>query len=87
MHITPDVQISPDRKKLAGLSVGTTCLIRSIESEELMVGLMELGITLGERIVISDLAPMGGPMAIRFNGTKIAIRKEDAARILVEETK
>ena len=86
MHTTHFFKISAELKKLSSLSVGKTCLIRSIESEELKVGLMELGITLGERIIISDLAPLGGPIAIRFNGTKIAIRKEDAARIIVEET-
>jgi ferrous iron transport protein A len=77
-------EVNAPLHKLSELPLGTKGIIRKINSEEIKVGLLSLGLTLGEQVTLSDLAPFGGPIALKLHGTKVAIRKQDAASILVE---
>lgn len=73
-------------KKLSELPLGTHATIRSIGSEEIRVGLLNLGVSEGENVILSDAAPLGGPIAFKLHGTKVALRLHDASQILVEVT-
>lgn len=43
--------------------------------------LQELGFIKGQKIICSDIAVSGSPMAFKLCGTKIALRKKDARAI------
>lgn len=48
--------------------------------------LTELGLRHGARVEVLRRAPFGGPLALRVaDGALLALRREQAARILVEE--
>ena len=46
---------------------------------------MEMGVTLGEEIVINREAPLGDPIEFTVKGYHLSLRKKDAAHILVEK--
>lgn len=45
---------------------------------------LDMGITSGTEITVSDMAPFGDPMLLCLRGYTLSIRKEDAKRILLE---
>lgn len=45
--------------------------------------LLDLGVTPGERVVVTHTAPLGDPLVIRIRGASIALRKREAAWIWV----
>jgi ferrous iron transport protein A len=48
------------------------------------VRLGEMGLLLGEPIEVLGMAPLRDPMAILIRGSRLALRRRDAARIRVE---
>lgn len=46
--------------------------------------LLDLGFTPGEVIVVTLVAPLGDPLVVRVRGALLALRKREAAWILVE---
>ncbi len=58
--------------------------ILSIESEDVLTKLVELGIMPGVQFSIQNIAPFNGPLAIWINDSKVILRKKEAASILVE---
>ena len=46
--------------------------------------LQDLGFTPGEEVAITHTAPLGDPLVIRVRGALLALRKREAAWILVE---
>ncbi len=46
--------------------------------------LLDMGLLRNTRIAVDRTAPLGGPVWIRLNGTQIALRRAEAAAILVE---
>lgn len=65
------------------LLVGKEATISSINDEELAVKLFELGCTPGEKVVVTNKAAFGGPLAIYVMGYKLGLRKEEAEMIIV----
>ena len=49
--------------------------------------LVDLGVFKGVKINIKGAAPLGDPIIIEINSVEIAIRKNDAKDVLVEECK
>ena len=47
--------------------------------------LMEMGLINGAEVCVRKLAPLGDPMQITVNGCELAVRKGDAAAIIVEQ--
>lgn len=45
----------------------------------------EMGITRGAVLTVERIAPMGDPMDLRIRGYRLSLRKEEAARIVVEK--
>ena len=68
---------------LCELRKGDQAQILEIRSQELEVALLKLGVSKGDQLVLSNVAPFGGPMAICINGTKISLRKQDASHIWI----
>jgi ferrous iron transport protein A len=45
--------------------------------------LLDLGFTPGEEVIIVHTAPLGDPLVIRVRGANLALRKREAAWIIV----
>ena len=72
-------------KKLSELSVGKKAVIKSFESDELFLKLMEMGCTPGETILVEQKAPFKDPISIIVSGYKLSLRVDEAEQIIVEE--
>jgi Fe2+ transport system protein FeoA len=60
--------------------------ILAIKESPLSYRMMELGVIPGEKICISHFGPLGlDPIAIRVRGAHLALRREEARLIEVEE--
>lgn len=46
--------------------------------------LLDIGLTKGSRIFFKGNAPLGDPVLINFRGIDLALRKSDAANIIIE---
>lgn len=75
--------VLPAEILLSGLKVGTEGKILRITSSELKIALMGLGLSEGDAFAVTDRAPFGGPIALKANGTKVALRESDAKLIWV----
>ena len=72
------------QKSLSDLSPGQQGKIVKIETEDIQIALMKLGVLPGDICKVSDIAPFGDPMAISINRTKVSLRKKDAASVWIE---
>jgi ferrous iron transport protein A len=75
------------RKRLSELALGESATIVAIETAELQVALMSLGVIEGDSCMLCNVAPLGDPIAIHINGTKISLRKKDAQGIITISNK
>ncbi len=71
-------------RKLSELKIGETATISSIETAEMQVALMNLGVLEGDKCKLTDIAPLGDPIAILVNGTKVSLRKKDAEKVWIK---
>ncbi len=73
------------RMKLSQLSPGMGGVVTEmIGAPALEMRLEDLGLTEGTRIVCLHRSPADTPAAYEIRGAVIALRREDAARIIVE---
>jgi ferrous iron transport protein A len=70
--------------KLSQLRTGQEAIIKSFNSKELFLKLMEMGCLPGEKIVVEKIAPMGDPISISVSGYHLSLRLNEAEEILVE---
>jgi len=70
--------------KLSELKKGQAGTIAGIERPELEVALMKVGLVRGDQFTLSDIAPLGGPLALEINGHKVALRRSDARFITIQ---
>lgn len=56
-------------------------VVRLDGSAELVQRLLEFGLMEGEEVAVVNLAPLGDPMEIEINATRLSLRKRDAAAI------
>ena len=71
-------------RSLAKLEKGQHAIIKSFTNKDLSYKLIEMGCLPGETIVLSKIAPLGGPVAIHVSGYELSLRKEEAAAVMVE---
>jgi ferrous iron transport protein A len=71
-------------KKLSQLLPGVSGTIHSIENEELLLKLMEMGCVPGEAIRLDQLAPFGDPISVTVAGYSLSLRINEADAIFVE---
>ena len=69
--------------KLSELQKGEFGEILAIAAQGLELELMRLGLVTGDRVCMTNAAPMGGPVAVEISGNKVAMRKSDAAKITI----
>jgi ferrous iron transport protein A len=63
---------------------GQHCRIEKIDGPpELVQRLLEFGLMDGESIEIVSFAPLGDPLEIHIGGTRLSLRKREAAYIAV----
>ncbi|MEW6732006.1 MAG: ferrous iron transport protein A [Acidobacteriota bacterium] len=46
--------------------------------------LLDLGFTPGEEVAVVQVAPLGEPLIVSLRGTRLALRRREAAWILVQ---
>ena len=74
-------------KNLSQVHIGKKVKVVKIEGEgAIRRRIMDMGITKGVEIFIRKVAPFGDPMELFIRGYELTLRKEDAKKILVEET-
>ena len=71
------------KKKLANVGIGRSCVIESYTDDEIKLKLMEMGCLPGEVIKVERIAPLGDPMAIAVAGYTLSIRKSEADTVMV----
>ncbi|MFN5422833.1 MAG: ferrous iron transport protein A [bacterium] len=71
------------QKKLSELRVGEKATITSLEDQELVLKLMEMGFLPGEEIVVEQIAPMGDPISVMVAGYQVSLRINEADSVIV----
>lgn len=72
-------------KKLSEIKIGRQVIIKSFESDEIFLKLMEMGCVPGETITVDQIAPFKDPISISVAGYRLSLRLDEADHILVEE--
>ncbi|PHX74902.1 MAG: ferrous iron transport protein A [Chitinophagaceae bacterium] len=72
------------QKKLSELQVGQKAIIVSLEDEELVLKLLEMGFIPGEDITMEQIAPLGDPVSVNIAGYQVSLRINEAETIMVE---
>ncbi|MFM2138707.1 MAG: hypothetical protein RJA57_1014 [Bacteroidota bacterium] len=70
--------------RLSELRPGQEGTIREFQSNDLLLKLMEMGCVPGERILMEQIAPMGGPVSISVSGYHLSLRIDEADQIIVD---
>lgn len=71
--------------KLSKVSAGKSVIIKSFESDDIFLKLMEMGCVPGETIIVDQIAPLGDPISIIVAGYRLSLRINEAENIWVEE--
>ena len=66
------------------LKLGQTATIIDFTDDFLSLKFIEMGCLPGEKIKLSNIAPLGDPIAIEFSGYLLSLRKKEAATIVVK---
>jgi len=77
---------NPTATTLDSLAPGRTALVLDVVGEDrLSKRLSDLGFWSGTRIEVIRRAPFGDPTQYRLQGYRIALRRAEAQRVVVEE--
>lgn len=72
-------------KRLSQIETGKKAVIVSLENDDILLKLMEMGCLPGEIITIEKKAPWGDPISITISGYQLSLRANEAEKIIVEE--
>lgn len=72
--------------KLTDLKPGQVAIIKQFDNGELSLKLLEMGCIPGERILLEQIAPLGGPISINISGYSLSLRITEAEAIVVDLT-
>ena len=68
------------------LKIGQSGTIFQVGGEgPLRLRFLDMGLIPGTRVTLRKVAPMGDPIQIQVRGYELTIRREDAAKIALEE--
>ena len=71
--------------KLSELAVGASAIVRDIpKNGPAFIRLREMGMTIGTRVSLVRIAPLGDPMEIKLRGYHLTLRKAEAEQITLE---
>ncbi|NER18987.1 FeoA family protein [Spongiivirga citrea] len=73
------------KRTVANLERGERAIIKNVESDLVPLKLLEMGCLPGNEVQLLQVAPFNDPMYLDINGCHLAIRKETAAFIEIEE--
>ena len=69
---------------LDALPIGSRCRVVAMdETSDNLLRLMEMGLIPGATVVIERTAPFRSPYSLRLAGCTLALRRDDAHRVLV----
>lgn len=69
------------------LKIGQSACIQAFTDNFLSLKLIEMGCLPGETIKLSNIAPMGDPIAIEVSGYLLSLRKLEASTVVVKTNK
>jgi len=71
--------------RLDQVETGARCRITDVEtSHPVSQRLANFGLLPGEEVVLTQVAPLGDPIAVVFAGQKFSLRRREAAAVQVE---
>lgn len=73
-----------DVVSLSKLKRGESAVIVELEKGELGNKLMEMGLLIGEIILVTRIAPLGDPMSIKVGNYLLSLRKDEAVAVKVK---
>jgi Fe2+ transport system protein FeoA len=80
--------VTSSARRLKNLSEVLHGVWHQVESlagpEDACYRLLELGFTPGAEVKVTQAAPLGEPLVVVLRGTRLALRKDEAAWIIVE---
>lgn len=69
---------------LKDVNPGEVCVIEGIgKKSSLRKRIIDMGLTIGTRIEVRKLAPLGDPIEILIRGYHLSLRKAEAAEVFV----
>lgn len=71
--------------RLSEIKIGTKVKIKSFDSDEITLKLMEMGCLPEEEVIVWKKAPLGGPIYLMVAGYSLSLRVDEAECIIVEE--
>jgi ferrous iron transport protein A len=72
--------------KLTELKPGQEAIIKQFDNSEISLKLLEMGCIPGEKILIEQAAPLGGPISVNISGYSLSLRIAEAEGIIVDLT-
>ncbi|MES2565720.1 MAG: FeoA family protein [Bacteroidota bacterium] len=66
------------------LELGQTATIIDFTDDFLSLKFIEMGCLPGEKVKLSNVAPLGDPIAIEVSGYLLSLRKKEASTIVVK---
>lgn len=81
-------EIINKEEKLSKLKPGEKGVVIQINTGNLFLRrrLYDMGVTLGTRVQVKKIAPLGDPVCINLRGYELSLRKEELKRIIVRES-
>ncbi|GAB3998620.1 FeoA family protein [Spirosoma daeguense] len=73
------------KRSVADLKTGERAIIRSFTDETMSLKFLEMGCLPGAPIYLTAKAPLGDPICLNVAGYVLAMRKDEAATILVDK--
>jgi ferrous iron transport protein A len=55
-------------RQLSEIGIGKTVIIKRFENDDIFLKLMEMGCVPGEKITVTQIAPLGDPISIAVAG-------------------
>lgn len=71
-------------RQLSEIGIGRTVIIKRFENDDIFLKLMEMGCVPGEKITVTQIAPLGDPISIAVAGYTLSLRLNEAEHIWVE---
>ena len=73
-------------KTLKDVPVGGSCVITKLTGTGAVKRrIMDMGLTKGTQVTVRKVAPLGDPIELTVRGYELSIRKDEAARVEVED--
>ncbi len=69
---------------LNSLMLGQTATIQGFTDDFLSLKFIEMGCIPGEKIKLTNIAPLGDPIAIEVSGYLLSLRKQEAETIIIK---